>query len=204
MCCLHLGAMRLPLPESRRQRAFQDFPRLSPSLVRLQRCSSGESLTSGTTCENCRSGLGVGGEKADREIAGGAQTRGAARINKMALTTTAAVAMSPCVPPGIVRLILGTPGQFNRIGRSLRAHVHFQFQINQRFAARDAASDLVNAGNLAGLHLQEFRLHSLIDNGRLDGFGDVVSYHSPPYSWPRSLPISFSERDEHASPQKIT
>jgi len=72
-------------------------------------------------------GLAPGGRKhigRSREVA---QAAGASRIAGMQFTTTAAVAMSPWVPPGIVSVKWGLP-VISAVSRIFRANKHLQFQ----------------------------------------------------------------------------
>ena len=96
----------------------------------------------------------------------------------MELTTTAAVATSPCVPPGIVRVRCGSPFS-TTVSAGWRAPTYILSSMKIfSLPGGDAARDLMHAGDLARGHFEEFRLDDLFSDYRLDGFRNIVKSKS--------------------------
>ena len=92
----------------------------------------------------------------------------------MEFTTTAAVATSPCVPPGIVRVRCGSPFS-TTVSAGWRApDVHFQFHEDFFLPGGDAARDLMHAGDLPRSHFEKFGFDDFFSDHRLDRFGNIV------------------------------
>ncbi len=104
----------------------------------------------------------------------------AARIAGMVLTTTAAVATSPCVPPGIVRVRCGSPFRTTVSAGCLAPTYIFKLHKNFFLAGRALPRrDLMHAGHLARSDFQKFRLEWILRRSPVRSFRKYHPARSP-------------------------